>query len=407
MLIKCPECNNQISDKAQVCIHCGFPLSMYPVSGEIKKEVSAVSTAAPVAAKVKKRRHLKLPNGMGSIRHLSGKRRKPYAAYPPTKKEEFDDNGNPPSKKALGYFKTYQDAYECLLDYSKLPYDEKYASCTISDLWEMYKQSKDYLDLRDKVSKESAYKWIEPFYDLEVRKISPQMCMDLIESITKGSATKKSVKTILSKLFDTALSLNLIVKNPVLSVSITESDPTIDRTPFSEHDIHELWRHQNEWYVKVILILLYSGMRVNELLKNDLENLHLDEKYIYVPKDLAKNKSSIRNVPLHERIIPLVKYFRDNAVANGSSKLMVKENGAVIPYNNFVSRDLPKINKLLGTDHHFHDTRHTFATQAQRLQLYELYIQKILGHAPQNELQETYTHIKIQWLIEEVNKICY
>jgi len=26
MLIKCPECNKEISDKSNVCIHCGYPL---------------------------------------------------------------------------------------------------------------------------------------------------------------------------------------------------------------------------------------------------------------------------------------------------------------------------------------------------------------------------------------------
>ena len=27
MLIKCPECGGNVSDKAPACIHCGFPLS--------------------------------------------------------------------------------------------------------------------------------------------------------------------------------------------------------------------------------------------------------------------------------------------------------------------------------------------------------------------------------------------
>ena len=27
MLIKCPECNKEISDKSKTCIHCGFPLN--------------------------------------------------------------------------------------------------------------------------------------------------------------------------------------------------------------------------------------------------------------------------------------------------------------------------------------------------------------------------------------------
>ncbi len=26
MLILCPECNKEISDKATVCVHCGFPI---------------------------------------------------------------------------------------------------------------------------------------------------------------------------------------------------------------------------------------------------------------------------------------------------------------------------------------------------------------------------------------------
>ena len=30
MLIKCPECNKEISDKAESCPHCGFPLPKHP-----------------------------------------------------------------------------------------------------------------------------------------------------------------------------------------------------------------------------------------------------------------------------------------------------------------------------------------------------------------------------------------
>ena len=33
-LIKCPECNKDISDKAKVCIHCGYPLETTPKDQE-------------------------------------------------------------------------------------------------------------------------------------------------------------------------------------------------------------------------------------------------------------------------------------------------------------------------------------------------------------------------------------
>lgn len=35
-LIKCPECGKAISDKSQMCIHCGCPLSEIVASGEVR-----------------------------------------------------------------------------------------------------------------------------------------------------------------------------------------------------------------------------------------------------------------------------------------------------------------------------------------------------------------------------------
>ena len=35
-MIKCPECRNQISDKANACIHCGCPLSEVVTSGVVR-----------------------------------------------------------------------------------------------------------------------------------------------------------------------------------------------------------------------------------------------------------------------------------------------------------------------------------------------------------------------------------
>lgn len=37
MLIKCPECGKEVSDKAAQCIHCGYPLSEF-ISANSKKE---------------------------------------------------------------------------------------------------------------------------------------------------------------------------------------------------------------------------------------------------------------------------------------------------------------------------------------------------------------------------------
>ena len=65
MLKPCPECEMQVSDKAAVCPHCGFPLHSAPIS-TVRKS---------------RRRHARLPNGFGQITELRGRNlRKPFRA---------------------------------------------------------------------------------------------------------------------------------------------------------------------------------------------------------------------------------------------------------------------------------------------------------------------------------------
>lgn len=43
-MIKCPECGNQVSDKAKMCIHCGCPIEQISPSGSVRIKLSAVDT---------------------------------------------------------------------------------------------------------------------------------------------------------------------------------------------------------------------------------------------------------------------------------------------------------------------------------------------------------------------------
>ncbi len=50
-LIKCPECKREISDKAQTCIHCGYPLKGIPTSSNQLKKVVLYSRVGYVVIK--------------------------------------------------------------------------------------------------------------------------------------------------------------------------------------------------------------------------------------------------------------------------------------------------------------------------------------------------------------------
>ena len=55
MLILCPECNLQVSDKAISCPHCGYPLKP-------EKAIKQPQT-----------KRMRLPNGFGQISRINGK----------------------------------------------------------------------------------------------------------------------------------------------------------------------------------------------------------------------------------------------------------------------------------------------------------------------------------------------
>ena len=43
-MIKCPECGNQVSDRAKACIHCGCPIEELAPSGIVKIKVSVLKS---------------------------------------------------------------------------------------------------------------------------------------------------------------------------------------------------------------------------------------------------------------------------------------------------------------------------------------------------------------------------
>jgi integrase len=57
----------------------------------------------------------------------------------------------------------------------------------------------------------------------------------------------------------------------------------------------------------VILILIYTGVRISELLDLEKKDIHLDERWFFVRE--SKTESGIREVPIAEKIVPFFEYW--------------------------------------------------------------------------------------------------
>lgn len=349
---------------------------------------------------------MKLPNGYGSIIKLSGKRRKPYnARITIGSKTVINKNGEIEYKQnriSLGCFKTKAEALRALEEYNTDPYNLTDKNMTFSEIYEMWKRiNYDKLKTSAKNSRDTAYRYCERLYDIPIRNIKLEQLQQVVDACEHGSSTKKNIKTAIKTVYDTAIKNDIISKDMSQYIVIEASEPLIDRIPFSDSEISLLWDNSDKYDYAILLILLYSGMRVNELLKNTKSNVNLDEHWIYVPKELAKNKSSIRYVPIHDKIYPLIKKFYDRA----NNNLITSDSGYNVMYNNFVSRNLKQINAVLGSNHRFHDTRHTFITRCHFAGLDDLIVKKIVGHTPDSITAKVYTHIDLDSMYQEINKL--
>ena len=106
-LIKCPECDLQVSDKAITCPHCGYPLDKPAVTRSSKQG----------------KKRMRLPNGFGSITKTKGRNlRNPFYVRVCVGRNEL---GKFVLKalKPQSYFATYNDAYAALVEYNRNPYD--------------------------------------------------------------------------------------------------------------------------------------------------------------------------------------------------------------------------------------------------------------------------------------------
>ena len=154
MLIKCPECNLQVSDSAVMCPHCGYVLN--------NKKMSNIRR--------KSNRRKRLPNGFGQITKLKNPNlRKPYRAMVPAGKT---NDGKFLSKllKPNAYFETYNDAYAALVEYHKNPYDID-KDITVKELYdrwsvEYFKHLKSDSAIRNI---ESPWKYVSMIYNMKVK----------------------------------------------------------------------------------------------------------------------------------------------------------------------------------------------------------------------------------------------
>lgn len=110
---------------------------------------------------------------------------------------------------------------------------------------------------------------------------------------------------------------------------------------------------------------------------------------------------SVRNVPIHDSIFPIVVELYNR---NGET-LTTNDKGRKSQYKQFTNHDMKLLFEEYGFNHKLHDTRHTFITNARLCGVDNLCLKRMVGHSINGVTERVYTHIEIEELLTEINKI--
>lgn len=345
---------------------------------------------------------MRLPNGYGSITKLSGKRRKPYIVRITTD-TVYDENIGDMKllRPVLGYYSTKKEAVQALAEYNEKPYDLGAKNITFEKLYNMWKEEKfKNISVKSTQTYKAAFNHSKSIVDIPIREIRKHHLQDAISNCPAGYMTKKNIRSFYNQIFEFAYENDLISKNYAINLDIGKQESVIIRTVFTQEEIKKLWDNIDRMeYIDTILILIYSGMRVGEMLEMQRCNVDLEERTMKIVR--AKNKTSLRSVPIHDKILPIVKKYYDL----GAAALIPNTEGNFFTYSNYQQKKWKQIMAQLELEHLPHDTRHTFASMADTYGLKKLCIKRIMGHESKDITDRVYTHKDISELLEQINLI--
>jgi integrase len=345
---------------------------------------------------------MRRPNKSGSVIKLSGKRRRPYAVRIYKGMEEVD--GRAVNKyEYLAYFEKSSEALQFLEKYNQAPVEvvkqkdkeKKHRFSEIYDMWmQELSRKPEPLSKSTMQCYQAAYKNLKPLHNM----IFENLTVDDIENIalkqsSKSHSTMKNIKIVLRFMYKTALRHN-IVKDDLSALLILHSSNENARPHkiFTKDEIEVLWANKCDFMARLLLILIYTGMRVNELLTLKTNSVFLDKRYMVggLKTDAGKN----RQIPIAEKIVPLL---------DVSGEYLIMFEGKKLSYSH-ANDMLIEYMKSMDMDHYFHDTRHTAATLLEKANIPLLHRKLILGHAT-SDVTDLYTHVDISQLIDDINRI--
>ena len=133
--------------------------------------------------------------------------------------------------------------------YKVISYDQKIEKC--------YKNYK------------SAYKHCKDIYNVPLKDLKTMHLQRIVDNCGHGAQTKSMIKSIMTGVFEYADMNDIVDKNYANFIKFEEYETEIERNPFTNQEIKEIWKNKDDLYYKITIIYNFHNKAYK--LGNDLK----------------------------------------------------------------------------------------------------------------------------------------
>lgn len=223
-------------------------------------------------------------------------------------------------------------------------------------------------------------------------------------------STTKLVKSLINRSLFFAFENNLIKEKIVITLQLkNQKNRKVQALEKLEQEKLEKYILENEkFYHYGILLSLYTGLRLGEVVALKWQNVDMKNKLIYIDKTVGtisqnhktltiesspKTTSSIREIPISKQLLSLLKSLRQNST---TEYVIVSHNNKQIKPRAY-QKSFENLLKKLHIKHYgFHSLRHTFATRLLEKGVDIKTISELLGHFSPTITLNRYVHTNLQ-----------